>query len=57
MNSDEKRYLLYTVYWTQDYPELRQAIDDAIEELVDVTGYQEAKDVIAKIKSTLKDSK
>ena len=53
MNKDEKQLLLYTIYWTQDYPELRQAIDDAIEDVIEATQYLEAKQVIRNIKEKL----
>lgn len=53
MNKDDKQQLLYTIYWSQDYPELRQVIDDVIEDVLEATQYLEAKQVIRMIKEKL----
>ena len=53
MNKDEKQLFLYTIYWSQDYPELRKLIDDTIEDVLEATQYPEAKQVIRMIKEKL----
>ena len=53
MNKDEKQQFLYTIYWSQDYPELRQLIDDTIEDVLEASQYLEAKQVIRMIKEKL----
>ena len=47
----------FRLNWKQNYPEWQEAIDREMNILLESSGYKEANEVIAKIKSTLKDSK
>ena len=56
-NDDFDKEFHYQIHWSQDYPELQEIIDREMNNLLESSGYKEANEVIAKIKSTLKDSK
>ena len=51
MNPD--KHELYRVTWRQDYPEFQEAIDSAMDILLDLSEYKEAKEVINMIKAKL----
>lgn len=42
---------LYTIRWTQTYPELEKLIEQQQEYLVELSEYKEAKELIERIKS------
>ena len=44
---------LYTIRWTQVYPDLQEKIDELMLEMLELSGYKEAKQVIAKIKNDI----
>ena len=47
---------MFTIKWTQQYPELQEIIDREMNTLLESSGYKEANEVISKVKSMLKDS-
>lgn len=47
MNPDKNE--LYRITWRQDYPEFQEAIDNAMDILLELTEYKEAKEVINRI--------
>jgi hypothetical protein len=47
MNPDKQE--LYRITWRQDYPEFQEAIDNAMDILLELTEYKEAKEVINRI--------
>jgi len=51
MNPDENE--LYRITWRQDYPEFQEAVDSAMDILLELSEYKEAKELIAYIKSKL----
>jgi hypothetical protein len=51
MNPDKQE--LYRITWRQDYPEFQEAIDNAMDILLELTEYKEANEVIKMIKAKL----
>lgn len=47
MNPDKQE--LYRITWRQDYPEFQEAIDNAMDILLELSEYKEAKEVIERI--------
>ncbi len=47
MNPDKNE--LYRITWRQNYPEFQEAIDNAMDILLELTEYKEAKEVIERI--------
>jgi hypothetical protein len=47
MNPDKQE--LYRITWRQDYPEFQEAIDNAMDILLELSEYKEAKEVINRI--------
>lgn len=43
----------FVVRWTQDYPEMQELIDREINNMLEQSGYKEAKEVIKMIKGKL----
>jgi len=41
---------LYTISWTQTYPELEKMIEEQMEYLVECSEYKEANELIEKVK-------
>ena len=50
MNDKE---FMYTVNWTQEYPELQEIIDREMNNLLELSNYKEANEVINIIKGKL----
>jgi hypothetical protein len=48
MNPDKNE--LYRITWRQNYPEYQEAIDLAMDQLLEASGYKEALEVIEKVK-------
>ena len=44
---------LYTIRWTQVYPDLQEKIDELMNDMLELSEYKEAKQVIAKIKNDI----
>lgn len=44
---------LYRITWRQNYPEFQEAVDNAMDILLELSEYKEANEVIAKVKATL----
>jgi hypothetical protein len=44
---------LYTIRWTQVYPDLQEKIDELMNDMLESSEYKEAKQVIAKIKNDI----
>jgi len=56
MNKDDNEFdkeFLYIMNWTQDYPELQEVIDRAMNNMLELSNYKEANEVIAMIKAKL----
>lgn len=49
-DKDEYNKRLYTITWKQDYPEFQDAIDNAMDILLELSEYKEANEVINRIK-------
>jgi hypothetical protein len=47
MNPD--KHELYKITWRQNYPEFEEAIDNAMDILLELSEYKEAKEVIERI--------
>ncbi len=47
------REFMYVFNWSQDYPELQDAIDKQMDVLLEISDYKEANDVINLIKNKL----
>ncbi len=47
MNPDKQE--LYRITWRQDYPEFQEAIDNAMDILLELSEYKEANEVINRI--------
>ena len=47
MNPDKQE--LYRITWRQNYPEFQEAIDNAMDILLELSEYKEAKEVINRI--------
>ena len=47
MNPDNNE--LYRITWRQNYPEFQEAIDKAMDDLLELSEYKEAKQVIERI--------
>ena len=52
MNPDKEE--LYRITWRQNYPEFQEAIDNAMETLLELSEYKEANALIVKIKANIK---
>jgi hypothetical protein len=48
-----EREKLYTIRWTQVYPDLQEKIDELMDDMLESSEYAEAKQVIAKIKNNI----
>lgn len=56
MNKDDNEFdkeFLYIMNWTQDYPELQEIIDREMNNMLELSNYKEANEVIAMIKAKL----
>jgi len=56
MNKDDNEFdkeFLYIMNWTQDYPELQEVIDREMNNMLELSNYKEANEVIAMIKAKL----
>jgi len=56
MNKDNNEFdkeFLYIMNWTQDYPELQEVIDREMNNMLELSNYKEANEVINRIKAKL----
>ncbi len=48
---NDKKQELYTISWTQGYPEWQESVDNITESMLEYSKFKEANELIEKIKS------